>query len=87
MLMAEAWTQRLGHASLAKIYSKRPQEAIEAVAQGTFQPDRENDELTFALQNPEHPGRIRGKGVVPWKYGFREYIDSYQSWQRRKDEQ
>jgi hypothetical protein len=34
------------------------------------------DELIYALQNPEHPGRTRGKGVIPWKYGFSEYIDS-----------
>ena len=35
--------------------------------QGTFHPQRENDELTRALKNPEHPGRARGIGVVPWK--------------------
>jgi hypothetical protein len=34
----------------------RLQEAIEAVAQRIFQPDREKDELTYALENPEHPG-------------------------------
>ncbi len=32
-------------------------DAIEASTQGTFRPDREKDELTLALQNPEHPGR------------------------------
>jgi len=45
--------------------AQRLQEAIEAVAQGTFQPDREKDELTYALQNLEHLGRTRGKGLVP----------------------
>ena len=53
--------------------ARRLQEAIQAVSQGTFQPDREKDELTYALQNPEHPGHTRGKGVVTWKYDFRDY--------------
>ena len=30
---------------------------IEAAQEGTFFPDRENDELTMALGNPDHPGR------------------------------
>ena len=61
--------------------------AIQAMAEGTFQPDRERDELTYALGNPEHPGRTRGKGVVPWKYGFRDYIKSYRSRQRIKNDE
>ena len=56
---------------------------MQAVVEGTFQPDRERDELTYALGNLEHPGRTQGKGVVPWKYGFRDYIESYRS---RKEE-
>ena len=54
-------------------------QVIQAAAEGTFQPDRERDELTYALGNPEHLGRTRGRGVVPWKYGFRDYIESYRS--------
>ena len=42
--------------------------------------------MTYALQNPEHLGRTRGKGLVPWKYGFREYIDSYRSRNRRRND-
>ena len=38
-----------------QLAAQRLQEAIQAVAEGTFQ-----------------PGRTRGKGVVPWKYGFRD---------------
>ena len=57
------------------------------MAEGTFQPDRERDELTYALGNPEHPGHTRGKGVVPWKYGFRGYIELYRSRQRRKNDE
>ena len=41
--------------------------AIDEAQQGTFQPQRENDELTRALKNLEHPGRARGIDVVPWK--------------------
>ena len=43
--------------------------------------------MTYILQNPEHPGHTRGKGVVPWKFGFRDYIDSYRSRQRRKNDE
>nr|AAX92859.1 transposon protein, putative, CACTA, En/Spm sub-class [Oryza sativa Japonica Group]ABA92604.1 transposon protein, putative, CACTA, En/Spm sub-class [Oryza sativa Japonica Group] len=48
--------------------------AVEASSQGTFRPDREKDELSLNLQTPEHPGRTRGKGVIPWKIGFKENI-------------
>ena len=44
--------------------------AIDETQQGTFQPQRENDELTRALKNPEHPGRARGIGVIPWKVAW-----------------
>ena len=44
---------------------------IDAAQQGTFVLDREKDELTMALGNPEHPGRTRGTpGSIPWKAGF-----------------
>ena len=50
---------------------KKLQQYIDAAQQGTFVPDRENDELTMALGNPEHPGRTRGTpGSVPWKARF-----------------
>jgi len=53
---------------------------------GLYRVDRENDELTHALGNPEHTGRTRGKGAgVPWKKGFPEYDDSYRSRKRKKD--
>ena len=48
-----------------QLAAQRLQEAIQTVAEGTFLSDRERDELTYALGNPEHPGRTRGKGVVP----------------------
>nr|AAR87256.1 hypothetical protein [Oryza sativa Japonica Group] len=51
---------------------------------GTFRPDRERDELSLALQTPEHPGRTRGKGVIPWKIGFKEDIHTYRSQMRSK---
>jgi hypothetical protein len=41
------------------------------VQEGKFHLDRENDELTKALKNPEHTGRIRGMGsAIPWMTGF-----------------
>ena len=68
-----------------QLAAQRLQEAIQVAAEQTFQSDRERDELTYALGNPEHLGRTRGKGMVPWKYEFRDYIESYRSQQRRKN--
>jgi hypothetical protein len=64
--------------------ASRLTDAVEASSQRTFQPDREKDELTLALQTPKHPGRTRGKGVVPWKIGFKEDIHTYRSRMRSK---
>ena len=67
-----------------KIPVKRLQHYIDAAQQGTFVPDRENDELTVALGNPEHPGRTRGTpGSVPWKASFSD-AGGYKSQERRK---
>jgi hypothetical protein len=58
---------------------------IEYVKAGRLKVDKEMDELTMALGNPEHPGRCRGYGVVLWKYAFKGNLDSYRSRQRRKE--
>uniref|UniRef100_A0A0D9WGK0 Uncharacterized protein n=1 Tax=Leersia perrieri TaxID=77586 RepID=A0A0D9WGK0_9ORYZ len=50
--------------------------------QGTYK-----DELTYALETPQHPGRTRGVGVVPWKVGFPAHADTYRSRKRKKDEE
>ena len=52
---------------------------LKAVSEGSFKPDREKDELMYALRTPEHTGRVRGMGVVPWKHGFSGDIDTYRS--------
>ena len=50
------------------------------VTQGSFVPDRENDILTRALGNKEHPGRTWGIGSkVPWKKGFPQDLNRYKS--------
>jgi len=58
--------------------------AMKDVQEGKFDPERENDEMTRALGNDEHPGRTRGKGPIPWKIGFPNDSDSYRSRQRKK---
>jgi hypothetical protein len=58
---------------------------IEDVRAGRVKVDREIDELTMALKNPEHLGRCRGFGVVPWKFGFRGDIATYRSRRRRRE--
>ena len=60
------WTDEQLNTPIVKL-----QEHIKKAQQGTFVPDRENDELTEALGNPEHPGRTRGTpGSLSWKAGF-----------------
>ena len=59
-------------------------DTIEDARKGVFTPNRENDELTRALGNPEHLGRTRGKGVVPWYEGFADWNADYRSRARRK---
>ena len=54
-------------------------------SQGSFKPNRENDELTIALVTKEHPGHTRGIGLVSWRYGFPDHTDSYRK--RGKAEQ
>ena len=60
--------------------------AIDENQQGTSQPQRENDELTRALKNPEHPGRVCGIGVVPWKVAWAR-DSSYRTHRKSKAEQ
>jgi hypothetical protein len=40
---------------------------IQETKEGTFKPQRENDKLTRALQNPKHAVQACGIRVVPWK--------------------
>ena len=61
--------------------------AIEEARSEVFEPNRENAELTHALGNPEHPGRRRGKGVVPWYEGFLDWNTYYRTHSRRKIEE
>ena len=58
--------------------------AIEEARSGVFQPNRENDELTRALGNPEHPGRTRGKGAIPWYEGFSDWNTDYRTVRERR---
>jgi hypothetical protein len=52
---------------------------------GKIKVNRENDPLTLAIGNPEHPGRTRGKGTgVPWKEGFPQDNDPYRYKSRKR---
>ncbi|RLN16822.1 hypothetical protein C2845_PM02G16700 [Panicum miliaceum] len=62
-------------------------DALKAVAEGTLKPDREKDELSYALGTSEHIRCVRDMGVVPWKHGFSADIETYRSRCRRKAEQ
>ena len=64
---------------------KKLEKAIAAVRAGTFVPNREDDELTLALGNPEHWGRCRGRGGdVGFLHGFPADVATYKSRSRSK---
>ena len=58
----------------------------EEVANGTFKPNRENDQLTQALGNKEHPCHTRGFGLIPWELSFPNDVSMYRSQMRRNTE-
>ena len=58
--------------------------AIEKVRKGEYIPDRENDELTLALGNPEHVGRVRARPGLTLKEAFPESAETYKSRSRKK---
>ena len=62
-------------------------DAIEEARTGVFTPNRENDELTRALVNPEHPRRTQGNDVIPWYEGFLEWNKDYRTRARKKMEE
>ena len=49
------------------------------MSKGTRNTNRENNVLTQALENKEHPGHNRGAGLVPWKIAFKEKSSIYRS--------
>jgi hypothetical protein len=58
---------------------------ISEVQEGTFQLDRENDELMKALKNKEHIGQTRGLGsAIPWRSRFAEDSQTYRSREKAK---
>ena len=61
---ALVWGQEISRAA------ERLVRAREAVQSGEFRPNREKDELTYTLENPEHGGCTRGYGAVPWLQSF-----------------
>jgi hypothetical protein len=53
--------------------------------EGTSVPSRDMDELNYALQSNEHPGRTHGYGNRPWKHALKSTADSYEN-MRKHDE-
>jgi hypothetical protein len=51
---------------------------------GQWQPNRDKDELTYALRNPKHDGRTRGYGSVSWEHAFPQDRETYRSDKRKK---
>jgi hypothetical protein len=52
--------------------------AIQAKEIGVFKPNREKDELTYAIGTARHTGRTRGLGRnTSWKHGFPNDRETY----------
>jgi hypothetical protein len=61
---------------------------IQAKEIGAFKPNREKDELTYAIGTAKHTSRTRGLGRnTSWKHGFPNDRETYRSRQRSKEEQ
>ena len=57
------------------------------VESGAWQPTREKDELTYALEIAEHVGRTRGYREVSWEHGLPKDRPTYRSRLRKKEEE
>jgi hypothetical protein len=69
---------KLQHPELVAEVVKKVGEIVEKQKKGAFKPRRENDQLTAALGNPEHGGRVRGvSSQISLKEAFPQYADSY----------
>ena len=63
--------------------TQRLARAREEADSGVFKPNREKDELTYALENPEYGGRTRGYGAVPWLHSQQTRIPTEAARERR----
>jgi hypothetical protein len=66
--------------------AERFHQARSVAQSGEWHPNRDKDELTYALGNPKHGGRTRGYGSVSWKHAFPQDRETYRSHQRKKEE-
>ena len=76
------------------MYGAKLQRAVERMAyaqglveSGRWQPNRDRDELTYALESAKHGGRTRGYGELSWVHAFPKEKETYRSRQRKKDEE
>jgi len=74
----------MGNAS--KLLRKDSIKARSIAESGEWRPNKDKDELTFTLGNPEHGGRTRGNGTVSWEHTFPADKETYKSHQRKKEE-
>ena len=68
------------------VYGAKLQKAAERIAYAwgmvesdRWQPNRDRDELTYALESDEHSGQTRGYGEVSWEHAFPLDRDTYRS--------
>ena len=79
---------KLVHGPKLERATQRLSYALQAKTIGAFRPNREKDELTYAIGTTEYSGRMRGLGRnISWEHGFLNDRDTYRNRQRRKDEE
>ena len=73
-------TEKLVHGPKLERATQRFSYALQAKAIGAFRPNRETNELTYAIGTAEHSGRTRGLGRnISWEHGFPNDRDTYRS--------
>ena len=80
-------TEKLVHGPKLQRAGERVAYARNTIASGVFKPNREKDELIYALENAEHGGRTRGYGAISWEHSLPTNRYTYRSHQRKKDEE
>jgi hypothetical protein len=59
-------TRKVVYGERIQAVAERFHQARSVAQSGEWQPNRDKDELTYALRNPEDGGRTRGYGSVSW---------------------
>jgi hypothetical protein len=72
-------TEKVMYGECIQAVAERFYQARSVAQSGEWQPNRDKDEQTYALRNPEHGGQTRGYGSVLWEHAFPQDRETYRS--------